>query len=778
MDWADILYPDDPPTYLADNPRRQWEYFPDGKVKAEVDERGNRVEYRYDQLGRLIETILPDETPDTLADNPRLTAEYDAIGQLIQTTDPLDQTTRYVYDDAGQVTQTQFADGTRVSATYNLLGLQTSITDQESNTTLYRYDGLGRLLEIEDALASITRYDYDEVGRRTSTTNALNQVTRYGYDKVGRRTSIELPEGQQVSYAYDDNGNLETYTDFAGKNQEYDYDTLNQLISIAFANDPTQEFTYTAAGLIETITDGRGVTRFTYDERDRLIARTDPDGPYISPGGPTIQYTYDDASNRTSVQTPNGTTTYGFDAQNRLTSVIDRDGLETTYRYDLASRLVETVLPNQVIERRGYDDLNRLTHLSTVKRDSVTGEETLITSYEYSLNKIGHRLQVTESTGRVVSYEYDRLYRLTKESISDPNDPTNDGRVTEYELNALGNRLRRIDSLEGETTYTYNQNNQLLTEIRRQGDVIEQNIVYSYDDNGNLLSKTVNDTAITTYRWNDQNRPVEVELPNGDSISFVYDTAGIQVSRTLNGETTTFIIDSNRPYAQVIESLDDETLLEFKTFGIDLISQADENGTIYFHTDGLGSTRAITDANGEVQDRFNYNAFGELLTTENNSGVDNLFAGEQYDAELGLQYLRQRYYDPSTGRFISQDSFEGFLDDPITQNRFLYGNANPVTYTDPSGYFSISELNVGRIISNILSKGSAALSATAATALNRTVTGAALGVFGTALDKIAKGEDLTIPDLLLGAGFGAGLGYLAPAIVATTPGCAIDGVAQ
>lgn len=770
VDWADILYPDDPPAFLADNPRRQWEYFPDGKVKAEIDERGHRVEYRYDELGRLIETILPDETPDTLADNSRLTAEYDAIGQLIQTTDPLGQTTRYAYDDAGQVTQTQFADGTSVSATYNLLGLQTSITDQESNTTLYRYDGLGRLLEIEDALASITRYDYDEVGRRTSTTNALDQVTRYDYDKVGRRTGIELPEGQEASYAYDANGNLEAYTDFAGKTQEYDYDALNQLISIAFANDPTQEFTYTATGLIETITDGRGVTQFAYDERDRLIARTDPNGPYISPGGPTIQYTYDDSSNRTSVQTPNGTTTYGFDAQNRLNSVIDRDGLETTYRYDLASRLVETVLPNQVIERRDYDDLNRLTHLSTVRRDEVTGEETLITSFEYSLNKIGHRLQITESTGRVVSYEYDQLYRLTKETISDPNDSTNDGRFTEYELDALGNRLSRIDSLEGETTYTYNQNNQLLTEVHRQGDVIEEEIVYAYDDNGNLLSKTVNDTAVTTYRWNDQNRLVEVELPNGDSISFVYDTAGIQVSRTLNGETTTFIIDSNRPYAQVIESLDDQTLLEFKTFGIDLISQSDENGTIYFHTDGLGSTRAITDANGEVQDRFNYNAFGELLTTENNSDVDNLFTGEQYDAELGLQYLRQRYYDPSTGRFISQDAFEGFLDDPITQNRFLYANANPVTYTDPSGFASIADLQATITGIGIFAK--TALSNN----VGRVVFGASLGVFNNVLGKVANGDDISVPELLLAAGTGALLGYVVPPIVAGAPKLAVVGI--
>ena len=67
--------------------------------------------------------------------------------------------------------------------------------------------------------------------------------------------------------------------------------------------------------------------------------------------------------------------------------------------------------------------------------------------------------------------------------------------------------------------------------------------------------------------------------------------------------------------------------------------------------------------------------------TENNY----LYRGEQYDSHLGMQYLRARYYDPSTGRLASVDPFEGSLEMPISRHRYLYGNDNPITYVDPSG---------------------------------------------------------------------------------------------
>ena len=130
VDWTEIIYPDAPPAYLSDNDRMQTEYTKDGRVKATIDERGNRTEFRYDAVGRLIETIYADDTPNDLSDNPAMTVEYDAVGRRIAETDALGHTTRYEYDELGRVTETTFHDGTSTKVSYDLLGRRESVTDQ------------------------------------------------------------------------------------------------------------------------------------------------------------------------------------------------------------------------------------------------------------------------------------------------------------------------------------------------------------------------------------------------------------------------------------------------------------------------------------------------------------------------------------------------------------------------------------------------------------------------------------------------------------------------
>ena len=749
VDWAEVVYPDEAPEYLKNNPRVAMEYLSNDRVKSRADALGNRTEYRYDKLGRLTETILADDTPDTLADNARVRVEYNEIGQVVKQIDPLGQETQFTYNKAGDLVRTTYNDGTSGTNTFNELGQQTSTTDQEGKTTQYDYDPLGRLKGIVDALDGRTDYTYDPLGLLVGTTDANQISTRYEYDSLGRRTGIELPEGERASYGYDANGNLTSYTDFNGATTTYEYDALNRLVTADYTTDADVYYTYTPTGKIETLTDGRGITRYEYDFRDRLISRTDPDGPYIRPDGPTIEYTYDDASNRTSVITPHGTTTYTFDAQNRLETITDPDDGVTTYHYDLAGRLIKTELPNSTEERRGYDSLNRLTSITTVRFDSTTGQETVIAGYEYTLDKVGHRLQITEHDGRITRYVYDDLYRLVQERITDPNDPIHDGRTISYTYDRMGNRLTRQDSLEGVTAYTYNDNYQLLAEVRSVDGEINNTITYSYDSNGNLLSRAGSDGSSTLFEWNDANRLSRVVLPNGNEIFYVYDSTGIQVSSTINGETTTYVVDKNRPYAQVLESLNSDGLIEFSVYGLDLIAKLRGDETSVFHTDGLGSTRVVTDGERNVQQSFDYLAFGELLGAKAAEQVDNLFAGEQFEQELGLYYLRQRYYDPNTGRFISRDAFEGFIIDPLSQNRYLYAHANPVTYTDPSGYFSIGNVSASKAIKSTLS----------GLASRKFIVGAALGGGSQLASDYARGERSSIGSVLFSAAAG-GLGFV------------------
>ena len=181
-----------------------------------------------------------------------------------------------------------------------------------------------------------------------------------------------------------------------------------------------------------------------------------------------------------------------------MVTVLDEDFNLTTYGYDDANNLIRTEFPNGVVETREYDELNRLIGLENKVGDTV------ISGYRYDLNDAGHRLSVTEHEGRIVSYTYDDLYRLTEENIN------NGDRVISYTFDNVGNRLTRTDAVEGVTTYTYDDNDQLQSETLSQNGTVIDTTIYTYDDNGNLIQQVKNGTDT----WNDDNCLVAVTLPD------------------------------------------------------------------------------------------------------------------------------------------------------------------------------------------------------------------------------------------------------------------------
>jgi large repetitive protein len=702
IDWTQVIYPDIAPAFLSDNPRSKTEYYKNGDVKAEIDERGNRTEYRYDNNGRLVEVIYPDDTL-TLDDNPRTKTEYDDSGRTVATIDAKGRITRYEYDDLGRLVKTVYPDATPTNldnnptsqTEYDKLGRRISATDAAGKTVKYEYDALGRLTAVVQSLNQSgtnpiilrTEYGYDEAGRLIWQKDAESQQTDFEYDKNGRRVAVELPLTQRSITTYDEVGNVKTVTDFNGDTITYNYDAENRLESKQFSvsGEVPVTITYTPSGQIKTVVDGRGTTTFNYDERGRLVSRIDPDGPYLASGA-TIEYEYDAAGNRTEVRTPSGVTTYEYDEQNRLEKVIDPDLAETKYFYDAEGNLERTEFPNGVEEVRTYDELNRL-KLLEYKKDGAT-----LQSFDYTLDPVGHRKVVTEQNGRKVEYEYDDLYRLSSETITDP---VNGNRTISYGYDAVGNRLTKTDSVAGVTTYTYDENDRLLNEVLRQNGLLVGSVEYGYDDNGNTQTRTKKDAAgsvveTVTYDWNQENRLVGVSAPNL-SVSYAYDADGVRVSKTVNGVTTEFLVDKNRDYAQVLEERVNDVLSASYVYGLDLISQERGNVDSFYLVDGLGSTRGLANASGVVTDTYAYDAFGNLIASAGGTANDYLFAGEQFDPNLGDYYLRQRYYNPNVGRFTRVDSYEGRRSDPMSRHDYLYAHANPVGYVDPSGLMAQPE---------------------------------------------------------------------------------------
>ena len=122
------------------------------------------------------------------------------------------------------------------------------------------------------------------------------------------------------------------------------------------------------------------------------------------------------------------------------------------------------------------------------------------------------------------------------------------------------------------------------------------------------------------------------------------------------------------------------------------------DGSHTFLTDALGSTRGLADSAGQLTDSYDYTPYGELRKHSGTSDTPFLFTGEQYDKETGNYYLRARYYSPELTRFLTRDTFEGTLTDPLSQNPYLYARGNPVIYVDPSGRFFGSFAGIGRAL--------------------------------------------------------------------------------
>jgi RHS repeat-associated protein len=720
----ETIYPDSTPADLSDNPRMLSAYDALGREVARTDRAGRTTYYVYDALGRLIETIYPDGTPDDLSDNPRTKSEYDkagreiarinelgdrteftyddagrrvqikdalgnlqryvydAAGRKTAEIDALGRTTRYVYDALGRHIQTIYANGTQSTFTYDAVGNLIAIKDPAGNTTRYEYDALKRTTAVINALDQRTSYTYDEIGNLTQIKDAKNQLTRLEYDGIGQKIATVLPLGQRETFVYDAVGNLQRQTTFNGETITYTYDTNNWLIRKNLGETTTVNYTYTPTGEVSSITDGRGTTTYSYDPRNRLVQLTETDGR-------TLIYTYDPVGNRTSIQTPSSKTTYTYDALHRLQTVTDAGGNFTQYTYDAVGNLTRTILPNNLVETRQYDQLNRLINLTQTRPDN-----TVIAGYNYTLDAVGNRVSVTEGNGRRVNYSYDALYRLTREAITDaiPGDgvpPTVGDRTISYTYDAVGNRLSRNDSLDGNTTYTYDGNNRLL-----QATLGNQTTLYTYDNNGNLLRQTQG-TNQTRYTWSPENRLLSAEIINANGTSQVqykYNDQGIRVATIVNGQETRYLIDVTQPYAQVIEEYTpDGVVAKSYVYGRDLISQLQNGQQFVYLGDGLGSTRMLTDASGNVTDRYIYDAYGQIISQIGSTDNTYLFAGEQRDSNLDLDYLRTRYYDFRSGRFISADPFEGFLNDPMSLHKYQYAHANPVNFTDPSGLVTLQD---------------------------------------------------------------------------------------
>lgn len=214
---------------------------------------------------------------------------------------------------------------------------------------------------------------------------------------------------------------------------------------------------------------------------------------------------------------------------------------------------------------------------------------------------------------------------------------------------------------------------------------------YSYDANGNLISKT-DATGTTTYVWDVENRLTSVTLPaGGGSVTYQYDPFGRRIEKVSPTGTTIYAYDGNN----VVEELDGggtAVARYAQGLGIDEPLAMYRGGlSYYYNADGLGSITSLTDTSGQIAASYTYDSFGKLTASTGTVTNPFRYTGREYGTDTGLYYYRARYYDSNAGRFISEDPIRFDAD----VNFYRYAKENPVNYKDPSGLRWIYCQNTG-----------------------------------------------------------------------------------
>ena len=276
-----------------------------------------------------------------------------------------------------------------------------------------------------------------------------------------------------------------------------------------------------------------------------------------------------------------------------------------------------------------------------------------------------------------------------------------------------------------QVSYEYDAYNQLVKETYQNGDVIE----YSYDNGGNLLSKTVNSVVSNSYTYGDTewkdlltgfngttitydeignpqnwrdgmsftwvNGRQLGALQKGDlNVSYSYNSDGLRVSKTVNGVKTEYVWDGS----SLIGQKTGNNVLVY-LYAADGLAGFQYNGVNYYYLkNGQGDVIGILNSSGTLVAKYTYDAWGNLLSVIDATGADksadSAFIGNinpvryrsyYYDTETGLYYLQSRYYDPEVGRFVNADVYVSTGQGILSANMFAYCLNNPITYGDYSG---------------------------------------------------------------------------------------------
>ena len=647
------------------------------------------------------------------------------------------------------LTATATRNGRTATSIYTAATRRSATTSPANRQSYSILDATGRPIETGIAGLEPVWMDYDTRGRLVRVAQgagASERTTTFTYNAAGYLASATDPLGQSGSLSYDLAGRVLTQTLANGETIGFEYDASGNLTALTPPGQPAHGFTYNAVNLATAYTPpavvGSGATSTLYDyNADKQVTRI------TRPDGGLLDHDYDSAGRLATLTLPQGSYTYAYNTVGQLASVTAPGGVGLAYAYSGA--LLTGITWSGPITGSvgyGYDTDFRVTSLTVNGANPIAyqydPDSLLIQAGALSLTRNAQNGLLTGTALGDVSdsYTHNAFGELSGHTARHG---ATDLRAVAYTRDALGRITEKTETVQGTTTtyaYAYDLIGQLI-EVRHNGSLVA---TYSYDPNGNRLSKTgpgpgISETGTydaqdrllsyagatyeytahgelrskvqggqtTTYAYDALGNLRQVTLPDGRALEYLIDGQNRRIGKRINGSLVQGFLYQG-PLQPVAEFDGNGNLVSRFVYatGINVPDYLIRDGQTYrLIKDHLGSPRLVVNtATGEIVQRLDYDEYGQVLTDTNPGFQPFGFAGGIYDRDTGLVRFGARDYDPRIGRWTAKDpiGFEGG-----DSNLYSYVSNAPIRFVDPFGLQGneFSEPEASLEVNSALEKG-------------------------------------------------------------------------